>query len=371
MKYIIALSTLLAVTLPVGVYAETVLRSGNDVSVDADQLVAGDYYVSVGPFGTTVMSGSVAQDMYALGASVTVNGEVGTDVSILAGTAQIHAPVGDDVRIVGGEVTIADSVGGDVFIFGGEVRILSTATVAGDVFVFGGSVTIEGEVAGSVYGKMEYLTIGGLVAKDVVVTAAAGMVLTEDARVSGNIRYTSLTELSRSPQAIVEGEITKQQTEPISQKELYRQILTPIFVMLFTTLVLYMVSRRFTVSVISMLERHSGKSIALGLAVLFFGPFVSVLLMITVLGFWLGLAVFALLFALYLLSFAYAAMISGVFLLRVFRKDATVSLSTVIVGTLLLLSILAIPVLGALLVIALCSATLGAMLLQLHKKLVS
>ena len=82
---------ILALFIPFGANAETVLRIGDDISVDADQVVNGDYYVSVGPFGNTSMSGSVAEDMYAFGGTVTTNGSIGRDLTVVGGYAWYDA----------------------------------------------------------------------------------------------------------------------------------------------------------------------------------------------------------------------------------------------------------------------------------------
>src|SRR5690348_1840252 len=100
MKYIALVLLAVAVSVPAYAHAETVLRVGDNISVDAEQIVDGNYYVSVGPFGNTTMSGNVKGDMYALGGMVTTNGPVGSDLSILSASSQIHAPVAGDVRIV-------------------------------------------------------------------------------------------------------------------------------------------------------------------------------------------------------------------------------------------------------------------------------
>mgnify|MGYP001261196732 CR=1 FL=1 len=347
--------------------AETVLRTGSDISVEAEQVVAGDYYVSVGPFSSTVMSGSVAEDMYALGAAVTVNGEVGTDATLFAGTVQVHAPIGDDLRVLGGEVTIADRIEGDVFVIGGTLSILSTASVGGDVFMFGGSASIEGDVDGSVFGKLEQITINSAVGGNVDVAAPAGVVLGDKAVIVGNVQYTSLLPLGRSPDATIEGEVYQGQEEAESAKERTRALLIPLFISLFTSLTLYLLFKSQLQRMLRTLQHESGKSLLVGAVTIIAGPVTAVVLMATVLGMFVGIALMALLLLLFVVSFALTGVVFGVMLLRLFDPQAKLTLGSILFGTLLLNALLFIPVAGIFALVVLEGMTLGALALMLYR----
>lgn len=368
MKQIIILVAIIGIAVPQLIFAETVLRSGENISVEAEQVVKGDYYVSVGPFGKTVMSGAVEEDMLAFGASVVLNGAVGKDVLFLGGTVDVLAPVGDDVRIAGGEVVISDTVGGDVFVLGGSVSILSTAVVEGDVFVFAGDVLIEGDVKGSVFGKVEQMTINATVDGGVDVHAPIGIMLADKAVIRGDISYASARMLTRSPQAVIEGAVHEKPKDTLTQKEQMRSVLIPLFILLFTVLSLYLLCKTQMQQVVQTVYTSPGKSILLGFALLLLAPVASVLLLVSVIGLFVGVLTFSVLVALYVAAAALSGAVFGVMLAKLFDKQANLSLPAVVFGTVFLYSTFMIPVIGVFLSIVLWSVTLGAMGLLLYRR---
>ena len=358
---------LVLVLLPQVSVAETVLRTGTDLSVESEQVVEGDYYVSSGLFGSSVMSGKVEGDMYGVGAVITVNGEVGTDATLAAGTVHMHGPVGDDLRVLAGEVTIAESVAGDLFVLGGLVSILSTASIGGDVFVFGGTVSIEGDVEGSIYGHAEQVSINAAVGKNVEVTAPAGFSLGDKASIAGDVRYTSAVPISRTPGAVVEGELLQGKSEEMTPRDEMRAILIPLFIALFTVLSLYLLFKQQIVKLVELVQRDSGKSMLIGALVLVAGPVAAVVLMMTVLGVFVGVALFAFLVMLYVVAMSLTGAVLGLLLSRLVTPNAHLSLGTIVLGTLLLHGLMFIPVVGIFLLMVLLCVTLGGICILLYR----
>lgn len=347
--------------------AETVLRTGTDISVEEDQVVEGDYYVSTGLFGRTVMSGSVLEDMYALGATVTVNGEVGHDLSILAGASHLHASVTDDVRIVAGEVTIAEDIGGDVFVLGGSLSILSTAHIDGDVFFFGGDLVIDGDVTGSVLGKAQSATVNAHVGKDFDMSAPAGVTLGDSAVIDGSVRYTSFTSLTRGQGTVIGGTVSKTESTAATTRQQARDLLIPIFVLLFATLSLYLLFKRELESIVSSVESSFSKNLLIGSAVVLLGPITSVLLVVTVLGMFVGLMAMSILVLLYIIGLSLVSLVLGAFVMYIVTKKLEVSLATILVGTVATQLLLLIPVIGPLALFVIFALTVGALTQRLYR----
>ncbi|MFT7507271.1 MAG: hypothetical protein ACI92I_000414 [Acidimicrobiales bacterium] len=367
MKYFTLLTFLILFIFPVVTSAETVLRTGSDISVESDQVVEGDYYVSVGPFGRTTMSGQVAEDMYAFGAEVIVNGEIGNDVTILSGSSQIHASVTDDVRIVAVEATIAEEVGGDVFVLAGSLSILSSAKIAGDVFFFGGNLTVEGDVAGSVRGSAEKVRIDSGVGGDVDISAPAGITLGDRASISGSVLYTSFVPLSRGQRSIVEGEVVRNEYASIPAKEKARDVLIPIFITLFATLSLYLLFKRELQSVVESVEERFSKNFLVGVMFVLLGPLVSILLMITVLGLLVGLLALSFVLMLYVAGVALSGVVLGAFIMRIFTKKLRVTLPAILLGAVGIQSIILVPVIGPVAVFSIFAVTVGAIVQRLYR----
>jgi len=367
MKLIVTAFLVLLLVVPAVSSAETVLRTGSDISVEADQIVEGDYYVSVGPFGRTVMSGSVLEDMYALGATVTVNGEIGHDLSILAGTSHLHASITDDVRIVAGEVTIAEDVGGDVFVLAGSLSILSTADIGGDVYFFGDSLSIEGDVAGSVLGKAQSVNIDSHIGKDFDMSAPLGVTIGDGAMIDGSVQYTSFLPLSRGQGAVIGGEVTRTESVAVTARQQARGVLVPIFITLFATLCLYLLFKRELESIVASVENTFSRNLLIGSAVTLLGPIVSVLLIVTVLGLFVGLLALSVVVLLYVAGLALSSVVLGAFVMKSFTKKLEVTLATILVGTILLQGLLFIPIIGLVTVYVIFAVTVGALTQRLYR----
>ena len=368
MKYFIAIFVSV-LFVPFFAHAETVLRVGDAITVDENQVVNGDYYVSVGPFGNTSMSGTIEGDMYALGGSVNANGSITEDLTIISGVSQIHASVTDDVRIVSGEVTIAEYVGGDLVVIAGSLKVLSTATIGGNIFFFGGEGVIDGTVGGSIFGTSKRLRVDGPVGQDINVTAISGLTLGSRASIEGDVSYTSLQSLVRSPDAVVEGEVNIRAYEKKNTRDEMRDILIPIFITLFATLSLYLLFRDELIKLVRRVDSSYGTSALIGIAAILLGPVVSLLLIVTVLGLFVGLMSFAVVLLLYVVGFALTSVVCGAILSKFFTKRLSVSLLWILIGTLTIHAIGFIPIIGPLTVFALFSVTVGGISTSLYKLL--
>jgi hypothetical protein len=367
------LGLILAVLVPFSVSAETVVRTGQNIAVEAEQTVSGDYYVSVGPWSQTTMSGKVEGDMYAFGGVVTANGEVKNDLTIVGGSAQMHATVTDDVRIVAGEVTVADHVGGDLVVLGGILNVLSTATIDGDVIFYGGTATIGGKVKGSVLGAAEKIRVDATVGKNVDVKTVQSLTLGDTASIDGYVRYVSSKDVERGQNATVKGEIQKTEVPTLDTgtKSMSLYSLLPLLISLFSTLVLFLLFRKVLEAVVLMAHKHGLKVSLVGLGALMFGPALAVVLMLTGLGLFIGIMTLSLLMFVFVLGYALAGVVLGSYLAKWFTNHPRVTLPWVVLGTVLVHAFLFIPVVGLLVVIVLTVITIGSLIFVLGKNAIN
>jgi cytoskeletal protein CcmA (bactofilin family) len=366
MKNVAVFLAVLTLSVPLSADAETVLRIGKNISVEADQVVDGDYYVSAGPAGHTTMSGTVTEDMYAFGGSVTANGSVGKDLTVIAGTSQLHASVTDDVRILAGEATLAEHVGGDLFVVGGKLTMLSTASVDGDVIFFGGEAEINGNVGGSILGTSERLRVDGKIGKDINVKTAS-LTLGERAIVNGSVTYASLQSVVRAQNAVVEGEVVQNEYTTPSKETDARNALIPVFVALFAALSLFLLFRKELQVLVQEVHLHPLRSGIIGVAVLILGPVLSVILIATILGIFVGIAGVALSVLAYVLGYALSGVVLGSFLAKLFTQKVHVSLMWIVIGTFALHALLMIPVVGVFVFFAVFVLTVGAVSYSTYK----
>lgn len=368
MKHILMMAALLVVSGPQLALADSVLRIGENVAVSDEQIVEGNYYAATRPFARMDMSGTVAGDMYAAGGTVTINGAIEEDLFIVSGVSNVHATVTDDVRIVAGEVTVSEYVGGDLFVIGGTLNVLSSAQIDGTVFFFGGSGEIAGTVGQSIVGYAETLHLNGSVSGGVDVTVPAGLRLGSNADIAESVRYKSFVEVTRDPASVIGGDVTKVASAAASSKDTARAVLTPLFMILFTALSLYLFFHKNLHSIFTTALQRPVRSLLIGTGVIFASPIVSMMLFVTVLGALVGALVLLSTTLLALVGMVLAGSLLGSYVWYWYRHDIQVSLFTIIGGTSLLYVILLIPVLGVVVYVLLMAQVIGALGLRLYNK---
>lgn len=353
----LALSLLFLVTVDVA-RAENVVRSGNEVSISEDQIINGDFY-SAG--GKVSISGEIKEDALIVGGQVTVNGPVGSDVFIFGGRVDVHSTIGDDLRVVAGEVTIAEPIMGDVFISARTVSILSTASVSGDIILLAENVSIEGSVGGDIIGTVSNLKIDAVVEGDIDVKVGQ-ISLGDRAEVLGSVRYVSTQLITQALNSSVEGDLVRSDPVIPVKDATLRTVLTPLLILLFSVLIWYLISRSTLNKISKRALVVSPRPALLGLVTLFFAPLGIAILLISVIGTFVGVVALFTYALLVLLSFIGMSAVIGLMLMRVFNQpNAHLSLLSLVVGVIGVSLLSLLPVLGQLIILLFIIITLGAM----------
>jgi len=351
--------------------AETVFRYGGEVSVTADQKVNGDLYAFSGQWWTPQavnVSGLVAGDLYTTGDTITVNGEITEDVTAAGFSVQIHGPVGDDVRVLADKVVIGDEVTGDLFVVAEKLTILSSAKVVGNIYFYGGSAEIAGDVGGSVHGFADKWRIDGSVGQGIDVTAASSLALGDRASITGDVVYKSNTDIVRSAQSAVNGDITRSEMEPITSDESITGALTTTFVIVFACFFFYLLFKRQYNQLAASITRNLIRNFVVGMLALFLTPFIAVFLMVTVLGLAVGLGLlFLYLFAL-TLAFVSLPVVFGLFVRKFYDKKLRVDIFTLAIGVVGTFLMVIVPFFGQLIMLALISLLMGEVTYRLYDR---
>lgn len=358
---------LLAIVLtPIISKAETVVRTGESVSVSANQVVENDFY---GYGGTITHSGEIKEDAYAVAGSVTVNGQVGVDLTAVAGSVQVHAPVGDDVRLVAGETVIASEVNGDLFVMGGLLKVLSSAKVNGNIYFYGGEADIEGEVTGSVMGWAEKFTVNSRVGGGINTTGA--LTLGDNAVIGGDVIYKSNSELDRAQGASVSGNVSRSDVSDNGVGQDNRNE-APIFMLViwsFTALCVYLFFRNNIDGFVRGSKPDLVKSGLIGLLAVLLLPVLSIILMVTVLGIWFGLLLLLSWLLLLLISLLMLPIFAGHYLFTIFKANRRLDWLTVIVGVLALALLMYLPFLGGAIIFLATLIVAGYLALSFYRQI--
>ncbi|MEX2340783.1 MAG: hypothetical protein WD605_00475 [Candidatus Paceibacterota bacterium] len=351
----------LTTLLPATVLAETVVRTGDSVSIGVNQIVENNLYAAA---GNVSLSGEVKEDMYVLAGSVTINGPIGADLTAIGGTVQTHASIGDDFRAVGGDVVIASDVGGDVFVFAGHLRILSSANIAGNVYFYGGEAEIDGVVEGDIMGRADLFFINNSVGGTDF--SARRVVLGDQANIKGDLRYKSVYDLERSANATVSGSVLAS-VEEVDERSSVVPLIMFLMAWLFASLSVMLFFRSGLEKLLTGLKNNPARATLLGLASIVVAPVLSIILMVTVLGSWIGVGLLLLILMLSLISLVMLPLVLGGYLLSFYRKQNRIDIWAALLGMLVVLVLINIPFVGGLAIFLALILTIGAVTHAVYK----
>lgn len=353
--------------LPIVSFADTVIRTGESVSISNEDGIVGDFYA----FGNVVsMSGLVQGDFVTAAGNLTTNGEVSGDILGAGASVDVHGPVGDDVRVIGGEIIIAEAIAGDVVAVGGNVTILSTASIGGDLVLLAGTAVVEGVVGGEILGRVSELRIDSAITGDVQVSTNQ-LTLGDNTNIGGTVTYQSPELVQRSPNAVVAGELIRNDSILGAEEKdngLMRLVLF-VLTLTFAALGWYLISKSSLIRVTTAASTFAPKHVLFGLGALLFSPFLILIFLTSMVGMLLG---FVLLFAYLLLLLLAVAAIPPVVMQvtnRILGQSLKItSALTILLGAVVTFFVLLIPLLGSLLLFIVFILILGAIIDESYRK---
>ena len=287
-------------------------RGGKQVVIAADQTIADDLYVTANVF---VLDGTVTGDLLVAAQTVTINGTVEGDLIAAAQTVILNGKVSDDARIAGAGLQLGEtaSIGGDLVAAGASLEAKEGSDVQQELVVAAGQALLAGEVGGDVLAGTGGLELRGAFGGDVqafvgesdqgappmstymmnspiaLPDVEPGLTISRDARVAGELKYTSGTEFA-IPTDVVSGEVIRVQPEgrakeappTVTQKaidwglDLLRAVVTLILV----GLLLVWITPRFMQALVEQVRARPAGS--LGWGVIAYAAFFFVLLVLVV-----------------------------------------------------------------------------------------
>jgi hypothetical protein len=211
-------------------------RGGDNVVVEADEVVEDDLYVGAETF---TLEGTVNGDLVVFAQTITINGTVNGDLIAAGQSVVINGTVTDDARIAGAGLQLGESanVAGDVISAGASLETKKGSAVGNDVVFAGGQSLLAGDVADDLLAGTPALELRGNFGGDVqayvdaneqtqssppmqmymqdmpiaIPSIQPGLTISDNASIEGNLEYTSTVDLG-IPAGVVAGEVIR--TEP-------------------------------------------------------------------------------------------------------------------------------------------------------------
>ncbi len=258
----------------------------------------------------------VPADLLAAGGKIRIEQNIGADAALAGGSIDVDATVGQDLRVAAGTLDIAGNVGGELVAAGGTVKLDKTAVVAGPAWLTGGNVTVAGRIAKGAKIAANTFTLSGQIDGDTRLYAQQINFL-PGAKINGRLFYASPTPLDQEQAAHVLGTITREPF-PEARNAKIREARSiswflPAFLlsMGLTGALLYRLFPHAIVDVQQTIRQYPLRSLFAGLALLFTIPPVAMLLIATVIGIPVGLALFLMYPLMLLLGYMAAAFFIG------------------------------------------------------------
>jgi hypothetical protein len=251
-----------------------------------------------------LVNANSSKDTVAAGAVVDVEGSTADDLIVAGGNVNVRGAVGGSARIAGGTVVVDSKVTDDLVVAGGNVTVSPTASIGGDLIVAGGTVVVSGPVAHNVRVVGGVLVLNGKVGGDVSAKLSGGLQLGPLANVLGSVSYTAPQAALRDSAASVAGAMNFMPRAAESGGRWFVLFLLAVAIKILAEIlaayVLYFTFRpKFEQLVLATgtgFWKNAGYGFLLAIAV----PVASVVLLLTVIGYYiafiamLGYAVFIL-----------------------------------------------------------------------------
>lgn len=165
------------------------------------ELIDNDLYVAA--FRANV-SADVAGDVSLAALTATLEGDVGGSVHVLSGTATIRGDVDGSLYVVGGIARLDGTVQGNVVVLGGRLELEDNARIGGDLVLYSAQASVDGDVAGKLYGSTLFYAQDGSVSGNVELQADR-ITISENASIGDDFRYQSQTDASIHANAAIGG----------------------------------------------------------------------------------------------------------------------------------------------------------------------
>ena len=324
-------------------------NAGQQLNVDG--MVNGDAWLA----GNTIhITGMVSGNLYAAGSEVVIDGVV-------------HG----NAHVMGSKVTVNGTVEGVLYTAGSQVTIGKTAHNGGGMVAAGSLIEDNGTIGGQVYAYGNEVKINGPVNGNVTIHASQ-IELTDQAQISGDLRYDQNAKADISNDKLIGGSVTKIQapaskTNPVLDK--LQGLVFGLLASLLLGLVIVSVLPGSSVAVADFVQTKPGQSFLAGLGFLIVVPVVTILVLITTIGLSLAAVLGMTYLSVLIVSQTFVGLWLGRLILKNPKPKFIMNLNSLLIGLGILSVIGLVPVLGALAGFLVVSVGSGALVLRSYERL--
>lgn len=314
----------------------------------------------------------VSGDVVVVGRTVTLSNVAEGDVLAAGWRVTLSGHARDDVRIAGQRIEIAAPIEGDLTAAGAEVRITPATRVAGRAWLTGGVVDVRGTFERELRVAGGTVRLGGEFREPVHVVAERIEVL-PDARILAAFTYESPKQATVADTATITGPSTFRAITPREARDArtFRVVSSVFFAvnLVLAGLLFLWLMPAASAALLTTMRSAPARSGLVGIGLLVAVPIAAMVLIVTLVGLPIGVAVGALYAAALLVGLILTALRIGEWEAGVFRwrdiGSARQRRLALIAGVLTLAALRGVPVIGTVVVIISVAFGLGALSLTL------
>lgn len=321
--------------------------------------------------GLVTIDSDIDGDLVVGGGSITINGNIKGDLIAAGGQITINGDVEDDARVAGGTITVNGNIGDDLITSGGQLNVSSDSLIGGSLIMGTGYANILGTINEDIKGGGGKLILGGNVYRDVEVEIQDNLTLLPNAKINGNLIYTSLREaeleidqvagfIEYNKSVVEEKDFAKQIESFFSRVHLFIQLFSYL-ALLAVALVLVIVVPASLLNAAEVAIKKPWRSLGAGFIIALCAIAGTIALSITIIGLPLAGIVLGLFLITWYLAKVYAAMFIGRLLLKPKNMTKTKLFGTVALGGFIILVVGLVPIIGWLAVFFVTMAAFGAL----------
>lgn len=351
---------------------------GCTISHDGDDAVShrfgSDLFAAGGMLNLT---DPVDGDAFMAAGQVAIASEVRGDLIVAGGDVSIGGSVGDDLYAAGGDVKLDSIVSGNARVGGGDVSVGPATVVAGALSLTGARVSFDGNTHEYLQASGASVRINGEIHGDAEVRAEE-LIIGPDTRIGGQLEYHGPREPIVPEGAVIAGGLEFHETDasryfdrsgPHWERHAHAAGSLLWFAGVFVAGALFVVLfPAYSTRAAEVIAREPLKIMGLGLAILVCVPFVTLFLLISIIGIPLALLAIPLYLLLLFLGWVTTALFIAQRGLAAARagKPATLGwrLLALLLGLAGLWLLQRIPVVGSLIVFLALVAGVGALVFQ-------
>jgi hypothetical protein len=321
------------------------------------------------------ISGTVEKDVYVAGNVVTIDGHVKGDVIGFANTVRISGIVDGNVRMAAQTIDINGTVGKSVTVAGQTVTMGPNATVGGEFHAAASLIDLNGIINGNTSVASARTTISKEINGFVWVNG--DLAIRDAAKISGDVTYTSANQATIAASAVVGGKVTQQQPKDGMAERPRVNVAGAIWGWLVAFgaaqavgWILVLCAPKLFVAAQEQVQKKFWWMLGLGFMLLVVVPIASIIVMVTIVGFPLGLITLLLYGILLYLAQIFVAVGLGGKLSTWFKWEHTPLGVQMLTGMVVISLLRVIPVVGGLVSLVVVCVGLAAAVVAMRNVVV-